>query len=357
MIKKTREIFAGLADTGVMLPLLVALSITGQINTVLSFVFIGVFYIIWSFHYKSIIAVQPLKSFCAAAIAMKIAPETLRIEAAIIATIFLITAYPPFMNWIKKYCSMPIVRGIQISTGCLLIRNGVNYPSLEMIGWTVLVAVIILLVSMLTKFPVLLLVVVGGAIVGMNYACGMPTKSIVFAKTGIFEAFMLLVLPQIGLSVGNAMIATEDTAKVYFADKAHRLRASSLSLSMAIMNYAAAIFGTLPLCHGCGGMTAHYRTGGRDKVTTIAAGVFYIFLGILVWLFGIKLIQAFPLLLLNALLVFVGLEHILLGKDLRGRAILIAGIVVVGYFLTNNIGYAFIIGIFIELIIKQVTIN
>jgi len=77
-------------------------------------------------------------------------------------------------------------------------------------------------------------------------------------------AFFLLVLPQIPLTFGNSIVATADTARIYFGTGAVRVTPGRLSLSLGITNVIAGFIGAAPLCHGAGGLTAHYRFGARS---------------------------------------------------------------------------------------------
>src|SRR5208283_5748631 len=76
----------------------------------------------------------------------------------------------------------------------------------------------------------------------------------------------------------------------------------------------AAIQGS-PLCHGSGGITAHYRFGARTpKSSYIIGGVC-----ILLALFGgaaVGLLRLIPLAVLGVFLVYVGIQHAAYLRDL-----------------------------------------
>jgi MFS superfamily sulfate permease-like transporter len=81
----------------------------------------------------------------------------------------------------------------------------------------------------------------------------------------------------------------------------------------------AGLFGGVPICHGSGGLTAHYRLGAK----TGGAGLFLgTVLLILALGFGPAILgfcQVIPRPVLGALLVYVGAAHCLLVRDVVGR--------------------------------------
>ncbi|MGZ6346942.1 MAG: molybdate transporter family protein, partial [Anaerolineales bacterium] len=65
-----------------------------------------------------------------------------------------------------------------------------------------------------------------------------------------------MALPQIPLSLGNSVYATADAAKQYFGEKAAHVTERKLMLTMGASDAMTAMIGGVPLCHGCGGLTA-----------------------------------------------------------------------------------------------------
>jgi sulfate permease, SulP family len=77
---------------------------------------------------------------------------------------------------------------------------------------------------------------------------------------------------------------------------------------------SAAIQGA-PLCHGSGGITAHYRFGARTPKSSYVIGGVCILLA----LFGgaaVSLLHLIPLSVLGVFLVYVGIQHAAYVRDL-----------------------------------------
>jgi len=85
-------------------------------------------------------------------------------------------------------------------------------------------------------------------------------------------AFILLVIPQVPLTLGNAVVATSDAARLYFDRRASKVTYKALSISMGLANTAAGLLGGMPVCHGSGGLTAHYRFGARTGGSNLMIG-------------------------------------------------------------------------------------
>jgi len=74
----------------------------------------------------------------------------------------------------------------------------------------------------------------------------------------------------------------------------------------------------MPVCHGAGGMSAHYAFGARTGRAPATMGVILV-VGALVFGAGAAAtLAAFPLSILAALLFVAALAHAALLKDLRG---------------------------------------
>ena len=77
------------------------------------------------------------------------------------------------------------------------------------------------------------------------------------------NAFTVLVVPQVPLSFANSCLATADAARVYFGKAAERVRPGRLATTFGSADLLAGAISGMPVCHGAGGMTAHYAFGAR----------------------------------------------------------------------------------------------
>jgi SulP family sulfate permease len=158
----------------------------------------------------------------------------------------------------------------------------------------------------------------------------------------------LLVVPQFALTFGNSIVATENTARILYGEQAQRVTVRALSLSIGILNLGTAMILGSPLCHGSGGITAHYRFGARTPKSSYVIGGVCLLLA----LFGgaaVGLLHLIPLAVLGVFLGYVGIQHAAYVRDLLHRwpQLLIAVCVGLASFLTNLM-WGSLVGLAIE---------
>ncbi|MNC91396.1 hypothetical protein D3C83_76500 [compost metagenome] len=72
---------------------------------------------------------------------------------------------------------------------------------------------------------------------------------------------LFLALPQVPLTLGNAIIAITEENNRLFPER--RVTEEKVAVSTGIMNLLGPIVGAVPMCHGAGGMAGHVRFGAR----------------------------------------------------------------------------------------------
>jgi SulP family sulfate permease len=159
-------------------------------------------------------------------------------------------------------------------------------------------------------------------------------------------ALFLLVIPQLPLTLGNAVFATANTAHTYFGDQARRVTPRALLATMGLSQALAAAIGGIPICHGSGGLTAHYKLGARTGAAPLMIGIACLFVGLFVDGNVLPILALIPYPVLGILLAFAGLQHGLLVRDLRRwDEILTAGSVAAASWITHNLAIGFGTGI------------
>jgi SulP family sulfate permease len=277
-----------------------------------------------------------------------------------------------------------VVRGIQLSIGLILFRKGIEmvfsrqtfiseasrFPSLAQFPLGILLAVLALLIFILAKFvfpkqserfPPSLVLLSLGLVVGVIFSpvAGFDKLSpalpgIVLPGTSDFWlALTVLVIPQLPLTLGNAVVGTWNTTRTYFQDKAQRMTPRALTTSMGLANIAAGLLGAMPMCHGSGGLTAHYKLGARTGGANLMVGGLLLALGALFGSAALSLLSLIPLAVLGVLLTIVGLHHASLIRDLTDkRQLAVAGTVAVVTIVLGNLAYGFGAGIILHHLLR-----
>ncbi len=163
----------------------------------------------------------------------------------------------------------------------------------------------------------------------------------------------MLVIPQIPLTLGNATVATCDAARTYFNDQARRVTPRALVTSMGLANLIAGLFSAMPMCHGAGGLTAHYKLGARTGGANLMIGGLLLICGLLFGSTSLSLLSLIPLSVLGVLLSIVGIYHVFLIRDLTtGRPVVVAGTIALVTIISGNFLYGFVAGILLFHLLK-----
>jgi SulP family sulfate permease len=173
-------------------------------------------------------------------------------------------------------------------------------------------------------------------------------------------AVVLLVLPQIPLTIGNAIIGTTDTAKTLFGEGERTRRATNrrLSADMGLANIVTGLLAAMPMCHGAGGLAAHYRFGARTGGANIMIGAILVVIAVAFGVVGVTLLSSIPYAVLGVLLLFAGLELALLVRDVDQKRDLFVVFLIAGIGLaTTNMAIAFGCGIVADRLIRWAKIG
>jgi len=385
MNKFNRIEFAGsLGDLGTLIPLSVAMILINGLSATTVFLGVGIFYIATGFYFKLPIPVQPLKVIAALSIAspLLITESIIMAAGIVIGFILLLFTFTGLIAWLEKIFTKPIIRGIQLGLGFVLMIKGINFifkpellidaqngtyifdwVSVNMLIGIISVLVVIVLLSN-KRFPAALVIVSVGILIGVISGSlkdtemvlgALPIKRSTLNIDDFVNAFFLLVIPQIPLTIGNAIMGTAEACQTLFKKDPNRKKVNpkNLSLSMGAMNLLIGFLGGIPLCHGAGGLAAHYRFGARTGGSNIMIGLIFLVVALLFGKTAISLLSSLPYAVLGTLLLFAGIELALLIRDVKIKKDMFIVLMVAGIgFATTNMGIAVIAGLILTKIIN-----
>jgi SulP family sulfate permease len=379
------ELAGSLGDLGTLVPLSVAMIVINGLNATAVFMMVGLFYMGTGLYYRLPIPVQPLKVVAAIAIASQMDAATIAVSGIIFGIVLILLAATGLIDALARFFTTPIVRGIQLGLGLILIEKGLVFltsksllldpgqklPRLvETIGFSVNLLIgiigIFLVLFLLTnrRFPAAIVVIGFGLLA--STALGslesvdspvlgfVPLSLHVPTKDMFINAFVLLVLPQIPLTLGNAVIATSDTAKNLFTEEeSKRATNRALAASMGVANLAVGAVGGMPMCHGAGGLAAHYRFGARTGGSNIIIGVIFLIIAVVFGKMAVAVLHLIPNGIFGVLLFYAGMELAMLIKDVREkRDFFVVFAIAAVALVTTNMGIAFVVGMVLLYIIK-----
>jgi SulP family sulfate permease len=109
----------------------------------------------------------------------------------------------------------------------------------------------------------------------------------------------------------------------------------------------------MPLCHGAGGLAAHYRFGARSAGSNIIIGVIFLVLALLLGSSVIAIAYLLPMAILGILLIFAGSQLALTVLDIWNRKQLFVAFMMLGITFASNLAVAFMAGIVLAYILKS----
>ena len=354
----TRELAGAVADIGVLLPIAVALIVANGLSATAVLLPAGLLYVTVALVYGLPIPVQPLKAFGAIAIAKGLGSDEIAAGALLMGVIFLVLGRTGLIDLAAKAFPKPLIRGVQITVGLLFMKiawdlvsnppSSFADPGLSTAAAAVLAVVGLVLLIALRKVAIALALVGLGAGVmlvraGGDLALGPSALSVPDLDAGtLLTALTVLVIPQLPLSFANSCLATADAARTYFGERAESIRPGRLATSLGSANVVAGAMSGMPVCHGAGGLTAHYAFGARTGGAPLAIGGVLLVLALAAGSGLAAVLATFPLPILAALLAAAGLLHIGLARDLEGaRDVALALVVaVLGFWSNLAIGLA-----------------
>ena len=383
------EFSGSLGDLGTLLPLALGLILVNGISPNGIFLSVGLFFVFSGLYFGVTVPIQPMKVISAYAIATAMTASQITASGYLIGLVLLVIGATGAITVIGRYIPKSVVRGVQLSTGTLLMVEGIKfmlgttrlqtlrqaaepYLSIASAGPVPIGIIIGIVGGVLTlllldnkKFPAGLVVVFGGITLGLIFGIregldkitpgihlpqflplGWPTKA------DFTFALFALVLPQIPMTLGNAVIAYADLSKDYFGDSSKKVTYKSACISMALANFISSTIGGMPLCHGAGGLAAHYRFGARTAGSNLMIGVIFIILAVVLGNESLAVIYLLPLSVLGILLLFAGSQLALTIMDLANRKDFFVVLFMLGVTLASNLAAGFMVGIVVAWVLK-----
>ncbi len=368
------ELAGSLADLGTMLPLLIPLVVLNGLNATIALLMVGLFYLGTGLYYRVPVPVQPLKAVAVIAITAGLSATVIAASGLIMGALMLFLGATGLIVQVNRVFSKPVIRGVQVALGLLLFVKAVQYvigeklfisgESFLLLGLplNVVLGVAGALIGglLLTnkKLPAAIVLVIFGFIAGLalkvpSFTIGPQATALQLPTfSDLQTAFFLLVLPQLPVTLSNAVISTSDLSKKYFGNAASRATPRALSCSIGVADLITGALGGMPMCHGAGGLAAHYRFGARTGGAPVIIGAIFVVLALLFGTGSVAFLGLIPLAILGVMLAFTGLQMMLLASDAMDQRSLIVVFTIAGLAMVTDMAVAFIAGIVLYYLLK-----
>ncbi|MGD2218321.1 MAG: putative sulfate/molybdate transporter [Gemmatimonadales bacterium] len=365
------EAAGSLGNLGTLLPLAVGMIVLNGLSATSVFLLVGLFYILAGLYFQVPAAVEPMKAIGAYAVALGLTPLEIQASCLWMGGVLLLLGVSGLIEIIQRFTPKSAVRGVQLVVGVLLLTRGLELmvePDVHMqlqdvlgvplgplVGALGLIATLLLLDNRRVPAAMVILIVgIGlGLLFGKPFEIGVPSRSSLLSvgpygwpSPDVFWWVLpILVLPQLPVTVGNAILSNVELSRDYFREKSARVTNRSVSISMGLANCAAFVFGGMPMCHGAGGLAAHYRFGARTAGSNVIIGGLLVLLALGLGERLVRVLNLIPDAILGVLLVFAGIQLALMIRDLADRRDLFVALLMLGLGLALNLAVAFLAGV------------
>ncbi|HDL17766.1 MAG TPA: hypothetical protein ENH29_01805 [Bacteroidetes bacterium] len=355
-------------DLGTMLPLAFALIIFNQFPPQRLFFLWGLVYLITGWYYRVPVAVQPLKAMAVIAIASGFSVAQLSSAAFFYGILMVLLSATGAIRGLERWFSPALVRGVQLGIGLILLQkalmmihsNGVYFNQGNAALWVKIllfsvVVLVLFVMQFIRKIPVSIFVI--AASIGVTGFLGLaPAHSWVDGRAFhlqipqfdfLFAGLIYLMIPQLPLTLGNAVFAANDACHSFWREQAKRVSSSRLGFSIGLSNIVIGLLGGFPICHGAGGIAAHAKFGAKTGGSTIIIGSLLIIVALINPL--AEFLFYIPIPILGAMLLFTSWSLMALVKKLPGRIELMVAVTVGAIsFFTRNLTIALLAGLGLE---------
>ncbi|MNR79235.1 hypothetical protein D3C72_99420 [compost metagenome] len=321
----------------------------------------GMCMLVCGLYYKTPFPVQPMKAIGAVAALQAVqtavvTPAAVYSAALITGLVWLLLGVTGLVSRVARLVPPTVVIGIVFGLGFGFMLQGVTMMQSD---W--LIAAIggggTLLLMGNKKIPAMFVLLAFGVTVGIvqdpalldalaQSNVGFHTPS--FALTDLswnqfFVGAVLLALPQIPLTLGNAVIAIKEENNRLFPQRP--VTENGVSVSTGLMNLFSASVGGVPMCHGAGGMAGHIAFGAKTGGAVVILGGVLLVLAFFFSDAVDVLFKLFPTAVLGVILFLTGAQ-LALGSssfpaERSGRVVVLLTAALCMW----NVGVGFVIGI------------
>lgn len=313
----TREANGACGDLGTFLPYAVGAVTVGGLSAVGVFFGFGVALIAAGLFYGMPMAVQPMKAVSAVLLTSGLTPGEVAMAGLLIGATVLVLGLTGGVSWIARRIPHSVTLGLTLGLGLSMAWLGVKLMmDAPLLGAGALAFAIAAM--FLTRVPLLALgivAVLAAPWLGLSdtvptlagFGLALPQFALP-SWSDLPRALELAVLPQMPLTLSNAIIVTAAVSATLFHEQAARASERNLALSTGLGNLLLAPLGAMPMCHGAGGVVAQHRFGARSCCAPVLLGAVLLTSALFAGESAAALLAAFPLPVAGALLAVAGAD-------------------------------------------------
>ncbi|HPF45097.1 MAG TPA: putative sulfate/molybdate transporter [Syntrophomonadaceae bacterium] len=351
-----QELSGSMGDLGTLLPHLLAVITVAGLSSTSVFMGFGLFYLFSGWFYGIPMAVQPMKAATAAILVQDLTVGEIAAAGIVIGAVLLIIGLSGLINWIARLTPDSVTGGIQVGLGISLAILGIKMVAGE--PWLGILTLLMMLVLLFRyqNIAALAVLFLGTAVSLLYYGDGLPSLSIglhlpevvIPALSDFKRGTLMVVLPQLPLTLTNAVLVTSLISRDLYPAKHEKLSEKNLCLTMGGANLLIAPLGGYMMCHGSGGVVAHHRYGARTPKAIYMIGIILLLFGLLLGDDALVVLRLIPEAVLGCLLFYSGIDLAMSTRNFAVKNDRFMLLIVAVLTIAVNPAVAFISGIVID---------
>ena len=352
-------------DIGTLIPFVLAYVTVLHLNPVGVLFAFGLAKVVTGLVYRTPVPIQPMKAIGGFALGHPSLVNPFMVWAAglIIGVAWLLMGLTRAVEVLSRLAAKPVVRGIMLGLGLTFAQMGIARMGSD---WPLAaLGVAAALALFATRFPAMFALLLLGiatavaqrpelpgqlAAAGMAFRLPSPAADF-FTGAALTKGFFLLALPQLPLTLGNAIIAITHENNELFP--AHPVTERKIAISTGLMNLLSPFVGGVPMCHGAGGMASHVRFGARTGGALVILGSLVLLLSLFGGPSTLLILEAFPPAVLGVILFFAGMELAVTARDIGPRKSDVYLMLFVAALAMWNMGVAFVAGVVLSEVLRR----
>jgi hypothetical protein len=353
-----RELAGAFGDLGTFVPFVLAYIAVAKLDAGAVLLAFGAAFIVAGLVFRTPFPVQPMKAIGAtAAMQSSQAISIAAVQAAGLVTgvLWLALAASGLAERVARWVPRGVTLGIVLGLGIGLMVEATRMMSAQL--WLALPLLVMAFALIGSRGPMLMLGLLGCGVVyalwrdaallaaldALEPAFRLPHFELDIGWRDLWVGAVVLALPQVPLTLGNALIATVDQNNRLFPDRPTTIR--KVAASTGLMNLWSAAVGGVPMCHGAGGMAGQAAFGARSGAAPAIFGATLVVLALFFAPSVAALLRLFPAPVLGVVLFLAGAQLALgiceLGPSKAERFVA----VVTAALCLWNVGLAFLFGL------------
>ncbi len=312
-----QECSGACGDLGTFIPHVIgAMTVAGLAPVGVLFGF-GAFLIATGLFYGLPLPVQPMKAVSAVILTDGLRPGEVAAAGMMLGLVLLVLGITGWIGRLARMIPQSVSAGLQLGLGLLMGVLGIKLMlETPLIGFGALA--LLFLLTRIPYCPAAPIVLGAAAVVGwvsnsapiphqIGFTPSIP-QLVIPTWPEIWRSLEIAVLPQLSLTLTNAVIVTASLSRELFLATGSIASERNLALSSGLANVLLSPFGAMPMCHGAGGLQAQYRFGARTGLAPIIFGVVVLVLAVGFADHAAALFAIIPIGAVGALLILAGTD-------------------------------------------------